>query len=349
MAASLLSRVHTFDSLRIRDYRLLWMGQLGTTMGQWMDQVTRGWLIYELTGSALQLGFAMAARGLPLLFFGIIGGAVADRYGRKPQLVIAQVTNAALNLLLATLVLTRHVLPWHVYVTGFLAGTVQAFQQPARQALVGDLVERRHLLNALALNSAALQLSRSIGPALAGLLIAVGDVSTSYYFQAGVYLFATLWTAQIAVPVQSLQPAHREREPFLSSIREGLSYAAHDRPIRTLLILALGPLALGMPYSTLMPIFAHDVLHGGAQLQGLLLAAAGVGALLGALYVASIRRRQGHGWVVTAGALAFLLAIAVFSQSRWVPVSLLLGVLIGVFSTTYQTQNQTLLQVMAPN
>ena len=106
---------HTFASLRLRDYRLLWLGQVSTSMGQWMDQVTRGWLIYQLTGSALSLGLAAAMRGLPLLFFGVIAGAVADRSGRKAQLVIAQVTNALLNVLLATLVLTRRVQSWHIY------------------------------------------------------------------------------------------------------------------------------------------------------------------------------------------------------------------------------------------
>src|SRR5712691_287445 len=111
---------HTFVSLRLRDYRLLWLGQLSTNMGQWMDQVTRGWLVYQITGSPLQLGLATAVRGLPLLFFGIVAGAYADRSGRKAQLIVAQVTNAFLNLLLATLVLTHHVQVWHIYVTGFL-------------------------------------------------------------------------------------------------------------------------------------------------------------------------------------------------------------------------------------
>src|SRR5215467_7588228 len=123
---------HTFGSLRLRDYRLLWLGQLSTNMGQWMDQVTRGWLIYQLTGSALQLGLVTALRGLPMLFFGILAGAVADRSNRKAQLILAQVVNALLNVLLATLVLLHRVQPWHVYVTGVLVGTVQAFQQPAR-------------------------------------------------------------------------------------------------------------------------------------------------------------------------------------------------------------------------
>src|SRR6267378_4882200 len=141
----LLRRIHTFDSLSIRDYRLLWLGQLDTSLGQWMDSITRGYLIYHITSSPLQLGLAAAMRGIPLFLFGIVAGALADRSGRKAQLIVAQVTNAVLNLILATLVLTNRVQPWHVYITGFLVGTVQAFQNPARQILVNDLAGRRHL------------------------------------------------------------------------------------------------------------------------------------------------------------------------------------------------------------
>jgi MFS family permease len=155
-----LARISTFESLRIRDYRLLWLGQYSTSMGQWMDQVARGWLIYSITDSPLQLGLAAAVRGFPLMFFSLIAGAFADRSGRKAQLIIAQVTNAAIAALLATLVLTDNVEPWHIYVTGFLAGSVQAFQQPARQTLIGDIVGDHRLMNALALNSAALNMSR---------------------------------------------------------------------------------------------------------------------------------------------------------------------------------------------
>jgi MFS family permease len=175
----LFARMHTFASLGLRDYRLLWLGQVSTSMGQWMDQVTRGWLIYQLTDSALQLGLAAALRGLPLLLFGVIAGAVADRSGRKAQLIIAQVTNALFNVLLATLVLTQRVQPWHVYVTAFLAGIAQAFQQPARQTLISDMVGPRNLLNALALNSAALNTARATGPAIAGVLITLVGVHGS--------------------------------------------------------------------------------------------------------------------------------------------------------------------------
>lgn len=336
----------TFDSLSIRDYRLLWLGQVSTSMGQWMDQVTRGYLIYTMTGSGTQLGLATAMRGLPLLFFGVIAGALADRSGRKVQLIVAQVTNAALNFILATLVLTGLVEPWHVYVTAFLAGTVQAFQQPARQTLVSDIVGPEKLMNALALNSAALNASRALGPAAAGAFIALAGIDGSYYLQAAMYAIATIWTFQMRVPKRPA--SQRSREPFFTSIREGFAYVSKEPSIRTQMLIALGPLTFAMSYTALMPIMAIDVLGGGSRTQGLLLSFIGVGALTGALVVASMRRSYAYGLPVVLGAAAFAGGVFAFSWSQWLWLSCGIGFFVGLFNVTYQTQNQTLLQLSAP-
>ena len=347
-SVGLLGRIHTFDSLRIRDYRLLWLGQLDTSLGQWMDSISRGYLIYHITSSPIQLGLAAAMRGIPLFLFGIVAGALADRSGRKTQLIVAQVTNAVLNFILATLVLTNRVQPWHVYVTGFLAGTVQAFQNPARQTLVSDVAGPRHLINALALNSMALKSSRAVGPAFAGLLIATVGVQGSYYVQAAMFLLATVWTIQMRIPERSRESVRVAREPLLQSIKDGFTYVRTNRNIRTQLILALGPLSLGMPFTNMMPIFARDVLHGGAQLQGFLLSAFGIGSLLGALVVASIPRRHAYAWPAVIGAVVFSITLFFFGLSHWVWLSLACTFVCGVFMTTYQTQDQALLQLSAP-
>ena len=345
---ALLSRIHTFDSLSIRDYRLLWLGQLDTSLGQWMDSITRGYLIYHITSSPLQLGLAAAMRGIPLFLFGVVAGALADRSGRKAQLIVAQVTNALLNFTLATLVLTNRVQPWHVYVTGFLVGTVQAFQNPARQTLVSDIAGPRHLINALALNSMALNSSRAVGPALAGLLIATIGVHGSYYVQAVMFLLATVWTAQMRIPERGRESIRVAGEPLLQSIKAGFAYVNTNPNIRTQLILALGPLTLGMPFTNMMPIFAKDVLHGGAQLQGFLLSAFGIGSLLGALVVASIPRRNAYALPAVLGAVVFSISVFFFGLSAWVWLSLTCAFFSGVFMTTYQTQDQALLQLSAP-
>jgi len=344
----LWSKIHTFDSLSIRDYRLLWLGQVDTSLGQWMDSITRGYLIYHITSSPLQLGLAAAMRGIPLFLFGILAGAVADRSGRKAQLIIAQVTNCVLNLILATLVLMNRVEPWHVYLTGFLVGTVQAFQNPARQTLINDIVGPKHLINALALNSMALNSSRAVGPALAGLLIATVGVHGSYYVQAFMYVIATLWTMQMRIPEGSRGPASTTNEPLWESIKAGVAYVSTNNNIRTQLILALGPITLAMPFTNLLPIFAKDVLGGGAQLQGFLLSAFGIGSLLGALVVASIPRRNAYALPTVVGAMVFSIAVFFFGLSSWVWSSLACAFLSGIFMTTYQTQDQALLQLSAP-
>jgi MFS family permease len=287
-------------------------------------------------------------RGIPLFLFGIVAGALADRSGRKAQLIIAQVTNAVLNFILATLVLTNRVQPWHVYVTGFLAGTVQAFQNPARQTLVSDFAGPKHLINALALNSMALNSSRAVGPAFAGLLIATVGVHGSYYVQAVMFLVATIWTVQMRIPERSRESDRVRGEPIFQSIKDGFAYVSTNGNIRAQLILALGPLTLGMPFTNMLPIFARDVLHGGAQLQGWLLSAFGIGSLLGALVVASIPRRRAYALPAIIGALVFSVTVFVFGSSHWIWLSLSSAFISGIFMTTYQTQDQALLQLSAP-
>jgi MFS transporter, DHA1 family, staphyloferrin A biosynthesis exporter len=346
----IFSKVRTFESLAIRDYRLLWLGQSLTSMGLWMDQTARSWLIYQLTGSPFQLGLASAVRGVPLLFFGVLAGVVADRYGRKAQLIIAQVVNAILNAVLASLILTGQIQVWHVYVTGFLAGTVQAFQQPARQVLINDLVGKKHLLNAISLNNAVSNLSRGAGPAVSGLLIAFAGVDWCYFIQAGLYALATLWTIQINEP-----PMHKEalkakaEQSILTSAKEGFSYIGSNRLILALMILGLAPILLGMPYVSLMPVFAQDVFRGGSMTQGWLTSAFGVGALLGALMIASMSRQQGNGKLLIIGAAGFGLSLVLFSLSPAIAMAVCFTFLAGALNSAYTSQNQTIIQMIVPS
>lgn len=385
-----LTRIRTFESLQFRDYRLLWLGQGGTSMGQWMDQVARSWLIYQLTGSALQLGAVSAMRAIPMLFFGMVAGVVADRHGRKAQLIISQVTNVAINLVLATLILVGQIQPWHVYVTALLAGSVQAFQQPARQSLISDLVGKQHLQNAVALNSAIFNLMRSVGPAVAGALIAVVGVDGSYYVQAALYVWATVWTVQMRVPGEpglleflglrreqpptavpalatspvgaaSLTATDGPRQPeragrrrqangsFLGSLNEGFQYVLKNQLILSLMFISLAPVLLGMPYTSLMPIFALDVLGVGSVGQGLLLTSAGFGALVGALGIASLGSFRRKGMLLIGGAVTFGVGLLAFSRSTWMPLSMALLFIVGVSNASYTSQSQTIIQTLVPD
>jgi MFS family permease len=229
-----------------------------------------------------------------------------------------------------------------------MAGTVQAFQQPARQTLISDIVGNERLMNALALNSTAVNTSRAIGPSIAGALISLVGIAGSYYVQGTMYALASMWTVQMRVPARSSDQAGRAREGFFQSIVSGFSYIRQSPNIRTLLLLALGPLTFGMSYMSLMPLVAKDILGGGAALQGLLLTCVGIGSVSGAVIVASMHRTHGYGLPVVIGATGFSCAVFGLATSQWIPVSLGICTLIGVFNVTYQTQNQTLLQVMTP-
>jgi MFS family permease len=347
-----LSQVRTFESLAFRDYRLLWLGLTGTSMGHWMDQIARSWLIYELTDSALLLGAVGAMRAVPMLLFGVVAGVVADRYGCKLQLIVAQLTNVVLNLGLAILVTTGLIEPWHVLLGAFLAGTVHAFQLPARQVLVYDLVGQEYLTNAIALTSVVFNLMRSIGPAVAGFLIALVGIDGSYYAQAALFVLATVWTVQIRVLQTEEGPrAQRRAVPsssFLTHAKEGFQYLFQDRLMLSVMALGLVPSLLAMPYATLMPVFARDILKVGAQGQGLMLTARGVGALLGALVIASLSRVRRQGLMMLCGAGLFGLCLVAFSCSPVMILAMAFLFLSGLFSTAYTSQNQVVLQVLSP-
>jgi MFS family permease len=186
-----LTRLRALTSLQHRDYRLLWFGHVFTSMAFWMDQVTRGWLIYELTDSTVQLGLVRGVQAIPILLLSPIAGSAADRYSRRTQILVSQVIDGSMFAALALLIVTGQIQPWHVYVTAFGMAAVQTFQQPARAAIISDVVPTKNLTNAIGLNSIIFNVARSTGPALAGVLIASLGTGGAYGMQALFYLLAT--------------------------------------------------------------------------------------------------------------------------------------------------------------
>ncbi len=176
--------MRAFEAFRQREFRLLWLGQACTGMGMWMDEITRGWLIYELTDSALQLGLVRGIQAIPFLLLSPVAGSAADRHSRKMQVVVAQFVNGLVYAATALLIFTGQIQPWHVYVTAFLMAVAQVFQQPARAAMVSDAVPPHNLTNAIGLNAVVFNVAQSTGPALAGMLIAIFGTAGSYSVQA---------------------------------------------------------------------------------------------------------------------------------------------------------------------
>ena len=220
-------RLRTFAALRHREFLLLWSAA-ATAMAMWMDQVVRGWLLYKLTNSPLQLGLVQGVQALPILVLSPVAGSVADRYPRKRQMVVAQVLAGVMYAVLALLIMTGHIQPWHVYATAFGMAIVQTFHQPARAAMVAEAVPPHHLTNAIGLTSIVFNMARSTGPALAGFLIATLGTASCYVVQAGLYLVAIVWTLRLRPDPSAATSGRGRTTPgasFGQSIVEGWTFS----------------------------------------------------------------------------------------------------------------------------
>ena len=346
-----LLRLRAFEALRQREFRLIWYGQIFTSMATWMDQVARGWLIYELTNSALQLGLVRGVQAIPILLLSPLAGSAADRYSRKMQVLVAQVVDGVLYGAVALLIFTDNIQPWHVYVTAFGMSIVWTFQQPSRAAMIGDAVPIGQLTNAIGLNSIVFNVARSAGPALAGLLIAMFGTGGSYLAQAAFYLLATLWTAQLRAPQNAAAGARGHSghgESFGHSIIEGWKFSWRNEAVRASLLIVTSASLFIIPFMTLLPVFARDILGVGASGQGLLLSAMGLGALGSSVLIASIGDRLPRITYMLAGVTAYGIVIVAFAASPWFNLSVALMVIVGIVHVTSHALAQTVIQTYSP-
>lgn len=344
-------RLRAFEALRYREYRLLWYGQVFASMGTWMDQVTRGWLIYELTDSALQLGMVRGIQALPFLLLSPIAGSTADRYSRKFQVVGAQFANGLLYAVTAVLIFTALIKPWHVYVTAVLMACVQVFLQPSRAAMISDTVPIKTLTNAIGLNAVVFNMARSTGPALSGLLISLFGTGVSYAVQAVFFFLSTVWTVQMSSTRDSAASARRagaHGESFGQSILEGWKFSWRNEIIRTGILIVVIAALFMIPFSTLLPIFARDILAVGAKGQGLLLTSMGIGALCSSLMIAALGDRMPRGMLMLGGVALYGVLVVVFAASAWFPLSMALMAIIGLCHVSSHALVQTVLQTYSP-
>jgi len=351
-AVQALSRLRMFDALRYREYRLIWYAQIFASMATWMDQVARGWLLYELTNSTLQLGLVRGVQAIPILLLSPLAGSAADRYSRKMQVLVAQIVDGLLYAIVAVLIFSGRIEPWHVFVTAFGMSVVQAFQQPSRAAMIGDSVPVKHLTNAIGLNSIIFNVSRSAGPAVAGFLIAIMGTGGSYTAQAVCYLLATIWTMQLSSNRSAASGAHGKQthdESFRQSIIEGWKFSWRNEAVRASLLIVVCSSLFIIPFMTLLPVFARDVLHVGATGQGLLLSAMGIGALFSSVLIASFGDRVPRINVMLVGVTLYGIIIAAFALSPWFSLSVILMGLVGVVHVTSHALAQTVIQTYSPS
>lgn len=335
-----------FRALRHRNYRLFFSGQLISVTGSWMQTVAESWLVYRLTGSAVLLGVVGFASQFPVFLLASLGGAIADRYPRYRILIATQSIAMLLALTLATLALTGTITVPILIAIAALLGIVNAFEIPARQSFVVEMVGREDLVNAIALNSSVFNGARIIGPSIAGVL--VGAIGEGWCFVANGLSYIAVITGLLLmhVPVRAQAPLEGSA---LGRIVEGFSYVGRTKPVRALLLL-LGVISLvGMPYAVLMPIFADQILHGGPRGLGLLMGASGAGALAGAFTLAARRGVRGLGRWIALGAAGFgtgLIAFS-FSQTFWVSAAILVPM--GYCMIVTMAASNTLIQSMVPD
>jgi MFS family permease len=317
----------TFAALKYRNYRLWFIGQLTSLFGTWMQSTTLGYLVFELTHSSEYLGYVAFTAGLPSWLFMLYAGVIADRLPRRLMLLITQSVMMVLALVLSVLTFGDWIRPWHILILSFGGGVANAFDAPARQSFVLEMVTREDLTNAIALNSTMFNAALVLGPALGGVTYSL--FGPGWCFVLNALSFVAVIAALLLMDLPA-QPAPQNRRSATRELREGLRHAFCHPIIRTLIGLIAVTSLFGISSMTLLPAWAVKILGGDATTNGLLNSARGVGALFGALLIASLGRFNFRGKLLMIGMIFFPLTLIIFSYVRWEALALLVMVLSGM-------------------
>lgn len=330
-----------------RNFQLFFTGQTISMLGTWSQMLAISWLVWRLTHSPLWLGLIGFATQLPMLIFGLPGGAIADRFDRRKTLNFMQMLCMLQALILALLTLTDIVKLWEIVVLSISLGIVYAFEFPIRQSFVMDMVGKRDLLNAVALVSASFHATRIIGPVAAGAIVAWKGEGECFLFNAGTFLF--LIAALFLIDKKTLIHPDRKQQPLWTAIKEGLADLWGRREAKLALVILTVSAGIGMQFTTLMPIFADRVFGGGARLLGWLMGAGGIGSLTGALWLARRHTADGLLHLTTKTAVVFSAALIIFSilKNFWIALPVL--TILGFFLTITLSGINTLLQHISPD
>ena len=342
---ALSARPARYPALQHRNFSLIWGGLLVSNMGTWMQNVAQSWLIYKLTGNnPLYLGWLGLSFAIPMVLVPPIGGAVVDRVDRIKLLYVTQTCSLLLAVLLAVLSWSGAIQPAHILIASFAGALLLAFDNPARQSLIPELVPREHLLNAISLNSATYTGAALIGPALAGLLLDV--LGAGWLFMINALSFLAVIGALLAMRGLPTRP----RRP--TSLRDGLlggfAYASRDHITLLLLLLSALAAVFGRSYQQLLPVFADDIWRVGSGGYGVLLGAGGAGALAGAFAMASVRQLDRYGRGLVISGIAFCVLLTAFALCPFFVPGVVLLVLVGIASTVFTTLIATVIQLRVP-
>ncbi|MDI6844776.1 MAG: MFS transporter [Candidatus Saccharicenans sp.] len=335
----------TFYALKYPNYRLWFWGQLISVFGSWMQMTAQAFLIYELTRSPAYLGYAGFAAGLPSWLFMLYGGVVADRFPRRRILIITQSLMMLLAFVLAVLVFLKLIQPWHIIVLAFCTGIVNAFDAPARQAFVLEMIEPDALTNAIALNSAFFNTAQALGPAAGGLIYAA--LGPAWCFTLNGLSFIAVIVALGLMKLRAFIP-RSSNNSILQDLKEGVVYVLKHSTIRLLVLTVAVTTLFGRAFITLLPAWAVQILDGDARTNGFLLTASGLGSLIGALFIASFSHHLTRGKLLMAGMFFYPLSIILFAVSRFLPLSLLFLIISGFGVIIIYNLCNALVQIQTP-
>ena len=335
----------TLRALQYRNFQLFFSGQLISLIGTWMQNIAQAWLVYRITGSMVQLGGISFCSQIPIFLLSPAGGIVADRYSRHRIVITTQTLSMLLALVLSVLTLTNTVKIWHIYVLAGMLGAVNAFDIPARQAFIVDMVAKQDLMNAIALNSSMFNASRVVGPAIAGILVAwIGE---GWCFFANGISYIAVIVGLLLMHVERHE--HVDRGSPVANLVEGFRFVFQNRAIHALLILVGIASITGTPFQVLMPVFADRILHGGPKALGWLTGCTGMGALFAAVLLASRRTLKGLSVWVASAATAFAIGLIIFSSLRTFVLSAAILVPVGFAVMLQMGSTNTLIQSMVPD
>ena len=337
----------TFASLRNRDFRYLWAGTCFLSGGLWIQQVSLGWAIYEMTRSSILLGALNGLRFLPFLIFSPLAGVAADRTDRRKLMITTQWFVLVTALAMGVVVSLDLLEVWHLFAFTLVTGVVWSFSEPVRQALIPDVVPRAELMNAVALNSAAFNFTKIIGPSVGGVLIVLFGLAGNFYIQSASYLFVMWMIYRMHIP-ERVRDANRSS--VLSNLREGIRYVWSEPVVFSILATAMIPRLFAMPYQALMPIFQKDVLQVGPDGLGMMMAAPGLGAMLVMLSVAHFANRVNRPGLLMIAALVLQGAFLIlFALMRTLPLALLTLVVVGGFQVLFMSISNMVLHMTVPD
>jgi MFS family permease len=332
------------SALQYPEYRNLWIGMFVSNVGTWIKMVAQGWLVYTLTDSPFYLGLVGLARAVPVLALTPVTGVLADRMDRRWLMLLGTIGTSLAAGIMAVLTLTGVVQVWHILLLSVVAAVSQALEMPSRQSLVPELVDKKHIVNAIGLGATAFNAAGVIGPAIAAVIIETVDIGAAFTVSA-------LSNAGVAITLITMRPIKAQRRTtssFMETMVEGLTYIFRTPHIFGLMGLMVVFAVLGRPYVELMPVFARDVLNMGASGLGMLSAAVGFGSMVGSAAVAALGSFHRKGIIVVGGSIAFALLLIAFGQSNWAPLSFTIAPILGFFTLFYMVGTNTLIQSTVP-